>query len=190
MITLEQLQQLCITQAGKARCAAYLPHLLTHAPAYGINTPRRLAAFLGQVMHESAEFRHVRELGGDKYLAKYDTGKLAKRLGNTPAADGDGQRFRGRGLIQITGATNYRACGEALGIDLLSHPELLEEPEYAVQSACWYWWDKGLSLWADINDFRTITRKINGGDNGHADRVAYWERATRVIGQAPDEEVA
>lgn len=189
MITLKQLQQLCITQAGKARCAVYLPHLLTHAPAYNINTPQRLSAFLGQVLHESAEFRHVRELGSNAYLSKYDTGKLAARLGNTPAADGDGQRYRGRGLIQITGATNYRACAEALGIDLLSHPELLEEPEYAVQSACWYWWEHGLNLWADINDFRTITRKINGGYNGLADRVGYWERASRVLGQASNEAV-
>jgi putative chitinase len=190
VITLKQLQQICITKAGKARCGEYLPHLAIHAPAYSIDTPVRLAAFLGQVMHESAEFRYVRELGSNNYLAKYDTGTLAKRLGNTPAADGDGQRFRGRGLIQITGATNYRSCGDALGVDLCSHPELLESAEFAVQSACWFWWDKGLNLWADINDFRTITRKINGGYNGYKDRDAYWRRARNALGLAPIPAVA
>ena len=88
---------------------------------------KRIAAFIAQIGHESGQFRYVRELGSDQYLSKYDTGSLAKRLGNTPEADGYRQTYRGRGLIQITGRTNYIACGEALAFDLVNHPDLLEK---------------------------------------------------------------
>jgi putative chitinase len=181
VITLEQLQSICTTSQGRGRCAFFLPHLQEYAPAYGIDTPVRLAAFLGQVMHESAEFRHVRELGSHAYLDKYDTGRLAERLGNSPADDDDGQKYRGRGLIQITGLANYTRCGRALGIDLIATPQLLEQPRHAVQSACWYWADRDLNTLADADDYRAITRRINGGYNGYADRVVYWERASRAL---------
>ena len=88
---------------------------------------KRIVAFIAQIGHESGQFRYVRKLGSDQYLSKYDTGSLAKRLGNTPEADGDGQTYRGRGLIQITGRINYTACGEALAFDLVNHPDLLEK---------------------------------------------------------------
>lgn len=183
-ITLQQLQSICKTSQGRGRCAVFHPHLLAYMQIYGISTPARVAAFLGQVMHESAEFRYVRELGGDAYLAKYDTGTLAVRLGNTPEADGDGQRYRGRGLIQITGMANYARCGHALELDLLGQPELLEQPGYAVRSACWFWWREGLNDLADRGEFRAITRRINGGYNGYDDRVDYWQRARGALGMA------
>jgi putative chitinase len=180
-ISLEQLQSICMTSQGRGRCAIFLPHLQAFAPRYGINTSQRMAAFLAQVMHESAEFRYVRELGSHAYLDKYDTGPLAKKLGNSPEDDDDGQMYRGRGLVQITGLANYTRCGKALGLDLIKKPELLEQPEYAVQSACWFWWINGLNALADADDFRAITRRINGGYNGYAERVVYWERASRAL---------
>lgn len=131
--------------------------------------------------HESGQFRYVKELGGDQYLSKYDTGSLAKRLGNTPEADGDGQKYRGRGLIQITGRANYSECGEALGLDLINQPELLEQPQYAAMSAAWFWSTRGLNALADQKDFAKITRRINGGLNGQADRQSLYEKALKVL---------
>lgn len=182
-ITLAQLQQ--IMPNAKDRLAKFLPHLNKYMAEYGIDTPKRAAAFLAQLAHESGEFRYVRELGSDAYLEKYDTGPIAARLGNTPADDGDGQKYRGRGLIQITGADNYRRCGKALGLDLIDKPELLEQPEWAVASACWFWSAyKGLNKLADIDRFTGITRIINGGTNGLLDRKKYWGRARSVLGIA------
>ena len=148
-----------------------------------INTPQSQAAFLAQVGHESGHLQYVRELGGDQYLSKYDTGNLAVRLGNTPAADGDGQRYRGRGLIQITGHNNYLRCSLALFGDerLLRTPKLLEQPQWAAESAAWFWWVRGLNALADRDEFKAITRKVNGALNGLADRLALWERARAVL---------
>ncbi|QYX49981.1 glycoside hydrolase family 19 protein [Pseudomonas tussilaginis] len=150
-----------------------------------VSTPTRLrmAAFIAQIGHESGQFRYVRELGGDAYLAKYDTGKLAQRLGNTPEADGDGQKYRGRGLIQVTGRANYEACSEALFGDsrLLATPELLEQPVYASMSAGWFWHRAGLNTLADKGDFLTITKRINGGTNGLEDREALYKLALEVL---------
>lgn len=111
---------------------------------------------------------------------KYDTGRLAERLGNTPEDD-DGQLYRGRGLIQITGRANYYACGEALGLDLLGHPELLEEPQHAAMSAGWFWHRASLNALADRSDFLTITKRINGGTNGLKDREAIYHRALKTL---------
>ena len=142
---------------------------------------KRIAAFIAQIGHESGQFRYLRELDNDQYLSKYDTGSLAKRLGNTPEADGDGQKYRGRGLIQITGRANYMMCGEALALDLISQPELLEKPQHACMSAAWFWASRGLNTLADAGQFDTITRRINGGQNGAADRQALYARALKVL---------
>ncbi|NLT99795.1 MAG: glycoside hydrolase family 19 protein, partial [Pseudomonas lundensis] len=120
-------------------------------------------------------------LGSDQYLSKYDTGSLAKRLGNTPEADGDGQKYRGRGLIQITGRANYITCGEALALDLINQPELLEKPQHACMSAAWFWASRGLNTLADAGQFDKITQRINGGQNGAADRQALYARALKVL---------
>ncbi|MCM8910915.1 glycoside hydrolase family 19 protein [Pseudomonas putida] len=179
-ITPQQLLQILPNAGPKA--GVFAPVLNTAMGARGIVTPARQAAFIAQIGHESGQFRYVRELGNDKYLAKYDTGTLAARLGNTPAADGDGQKYRGRGLIQITGRDNYQDCGEALGLDLVNQPELLELPQHAAASAAWFWQSRGLNTLADRGDFVGITRKINGGVNGIADRMALWEKARKVLG--------
>ncbi|VVO23601.1 hypothetical protein PS712_04435 [Pseudomonas fluorescens] len=150
-----------------------------------INTPKRISAFLAQVGHESGQLQYVRELGNEQYLSKYDIGVLADRLGNTPEPDGDGQKYRGRGLIQITGRNNYRQCSLGLFGDerLLASPQLLEQPQWAAESAAWFWERNGLNELADRDQFNSITRRINGGLNGLQDRLQLWARARAVLCQ-------
>jgi putative chitinase len=168
------------TQAGVFICA--LNTAMSHR---NINTPKRIAAFLAQVGHESGQLQYVRELGSPQYLSKYDTGTLAIRLGNTPEPDGDGQKYRGRGLIQITGRNNYRQCSLGLFGDerLLALPEMLEQPQWAAESAAWFWEQNGLNELADRGQFNSITRRINGGLNGLQDRLELWARARAVLCQ-------
>jgi len=184
MITLEQLQKI-IPYAGP-RAGVFIGPLNDAMVEFGIETPAQQAAFIAQVAHESGSLRYVRELAsGDAY----DTGRLAARLGNTPAADGDGRRYKGRGLIQITGFNNYRACGLALGLDLLAHPELLEQPVNACRSAGWYWRVNNLNKWVDAGDFDGLSDAINkgrktvayGDANGFVDRLAFFKRAEQVL---------
>jgi putative chitinase len=180
-ITQQQLLQI-LPSAGK-QAGVFASALTLAMDKYQINTRLRMAAFIAQVGHESGQFRYVRELGGDQYLSKYDTGTLAKRLGNTPEADGDGQKYRGRGLIQITGRDNYLACSKALlGDDrLLRTPELLEQAEWACKSAAWFWNSRNLNALADNGSFEQITRRINGGLNGMAERLAFYTTALKVL---------
>lgn len=180
-ITEQQLLQIT-PNAGK-NAGVFASALNLAMDRYQINTKLRMAAFIAQVGHESGQFRYVRELGGDQYLSKYDTGPLAKRLGNTPEADGDGQKYRGRGLIQITGRDNYLACSKALFGDdrLLRTPELLEQAEWAAKSAAWFWSSRDLNKLADSGSFEMITRRINGGVNGLAERVAFYNAALKVL---------
>lgn len=179
-VNAQQLLQILPNAGPKA--GVFAPVLNAAMGRFGIVTPARQAAFIAQIGHESGQFRYLRELGNDKYLAKYDTGPLAARLGNTPEADGDGQKYCGRGLIQITGRANYKDCGEALGLDLLGQPQLLEQPQHAAASAAWFWHSRGLNSLADRSDIKGITRKINGGFNGLAERVTLWEKACKVLG--------
>ncbi|KMY02885.1 chitinase [Pseudomonas syringae KCTC 12500] len=178
-ITTQQLLQ--ILPNASSRAGVFVPVLNVAMSKYAIVTKLRIAAFLAQVGHESGQLRYVRELGSDQYLDKYDTGRLAERLDNTPEDDDDGQLYRGRGLIQVTGRDNYAACAEALGPDLLEHPELMERPEHAALSAAWFWHRAGLNTLADKGDFLTITKRINGGTNGQADRQMLYERALKVL---------
>lgn len=180
MITRDQL--LAIMPLAKDRADKWLDPLNAAMLEYGIDTQRRVSAFLAQIAHESGQLLYVNELASGE---AYDTGRLAARLGNTPEADGDGQRYKGRGLIQITGRYNYRECSMALYGDpslLIGNPEILEEPYAAARSAAWFWWSRGLNIVADCpNSFQLITRRINGGLNGYEERVAYFERAQRVL---------
>ncbi len=140
---------------------------------FEINTPAREAAFLAQVGHESGSLLYVKELAtGGAYEGRRD-------LGNVEI--GDGIKFKGRGLLQITGRSNYGQCGDALGLDLLNEPSLLELTENACRSAAWFWQTHGLNEVADSGDFKKITRIINGGYNGMADRQAFYERAQQVL---------
>lgn len=181
-ITEQQLLQ--ILPNARAAAGVFVSPLNQAMAEFQINTPTRVAAFLAQIGHESGHLRFVRELGGAAYLAKYDTGRLAERLGNTPEADGDGQLYRGRGLIQITGRRNYQLCSIGLFGDfrLLLEPVLLEQPEWAAKSAAWFWFTNGLNVLADGGRFLEITKRINGGTNGIAERRHLWGKAREVLG--------
>jgi putative chitinase len=181
-ITEQQLLQI-LPNAGK-QAGVFASALTLAMDKYQINTRLRMAAFIAQVGHESGQFRYVRELGGDQYLSKYDTGSLAARLGNTPQADGDGQKYRGRGLIQITGHDNYLACSKALFGDdrLLRAPETLEQAEWAAKSAAWFWNSRNLNALADKGDFQGITKRINGGLNGLEERLEFYQCGLKVLG--------
>jgi len=180
-ITAQQLLQ--ILPNARSQAGVFESALNLAMDRFQINTRLRMAAFIAQVGHESGQFQYVKELGGDQYLSKYDIGTLAKSLGNTPEADGDGQKYRGRGLIQITGHDNYLACSKALFGDdrLLRTPELLEQAEWACKSAAWFWNSRNLNALADAGDIETITRRINGGLNGMQDRLNLWTKATKVL---------
>lgn len=161
MIKHSQLSKLC---GNTTLAARYLDPLNTAMQRFGIDTPVRAAAFLAQIMHESARLRYVRELAsGAAYEGRSDLGNVEP---------GDGRYFKGRGLIQITGRANYRACSLALYGDerLIDHPSLLEAPEASALSAAWYWHSRNLNALADAGQFDLITRRINGGLNGAQDR--------------------
>ncbi len=189
-ITLDQLRALCAT-APDARLQALCAPLNDAFAEFAIDTPARQSAFLAQVTHESACFHYLREIAsGDAYEGNLHLGNIEP---------GDGRRFKGRGLIQITGRKNYRLCGEALGLDLLATPEMLERPAEACRSAGWFWRvGAGLNLsararqhgvpeYVDLNDladkgdFEGITLAINGGLNGYDDRLARLDAARSAL---------
>jgi putative chitinase len=174
---------------------------------FEIHRPARKAAFLAQLAHESGQlsrwtenlnyrWQRLRQVfptyfrtDGEAQAFDRQPERIANRvyggrLGNGPEATGDGWRYRGRGPIQLTGRENYRTCGAALDVDLLTRPERLETPEVGCLAAAWFWASKGLNALADAGDFVTITRRINGGLIGLADRQELWERAKAVFGVA------
>lgn len=159
---------------AKNRAPEYVHELNTAMLDWEINNPLREAAFLAQIAHESGELLYTEEIAsGQAYEGRKD-------LGNTEP--GDGEKYKGRGFIQITGRANYAACSKALEIDCLENPEYLEDPRYACQSAAWYWKTHGLNELADKQFFKEITKKINGGYNGYKERCKYYERALDVLG--------
>ena len=174
-ITEQQLLQI-LPNAGR-QAGVFVPVLNTAMGKYAIVTRLRVAAFIAQVGHESGQLRFVREIWGPTAQQVGYEGRAD--LGNT--VKGDGSKYRGRGLIQITGRANYVACGEALGLDLINQPEQLEQPQYAAMSAAWFWLTKGLNTLADQGDFVKITRRINGGLTGQADRQALYDKALKVL---------
>ncbi|NNB12054.1 glycoside hydrolase family 19 protein [Pseudomonas fragi] len=174
-ITPQQLLQI-LPDAGPV-AGVFVPVLNAAMGHYQIIGPKRVAAFIAQIGHESGQLKYVKEIWGPTAAQARYEGR--KDLGNTVA--GDGSKYRGRGLIQITGRANYMACGEGLGLDLIKQPELLEKPQHACMSAAWFWATKGLSTLADAGQFDKITQRINGGQNGAADRQALYARALKVL---------
>ena len=177
-------------------------------PDYEINTPQRIAAFLAQCAHESAGFTALKENLNyrwqtlrtifPKYFSTDETAKYyatlpnkqeaianlvyANRMGNGPESSGDGYRYCGRGLIQITGKTNYDNFAQSLEIPLAEAVEYLETFEGAVQSACWFWESNNLNQYADIGDIVALTKKINGGTIGLDDRIKQYNSALYILG--------
>lgn len=173
MITKEQLQKI-YREAKPSLIDKYLNPLNQTFDKYEINTPQRIRMFLAQVGHESGQLRYSEELAsGQAYEGRKD-------LGNTQP--GDGQRYKGRGLIQLTGRRNYQLASIGLDTDLIAHPELLSEsPEMSSLVAGWYWANNNLNALCDLGLFRELTRRINGGYNGYADRYKLYQRALEVI---------
>jgi putative chitinase len=181
-------------------------HALEQAlPDYDINTPPRVAAFVAQCAHESGGFRFLKENLNykaeslsrvwPKYFKDPSVAKqyahnqeaianraYANRMGNGNEASGDGWRFCGRGLIQLTGRSNYQAFADSIETDINDIHEYLATFEGAVQSACWFWENNNLNKWADAGDILTLTKKINGGTLGLAERQKHYEHALHVLG--------
>ena len=198
-ITVQQLLQI-LPNAGPV-AGVFVPVLNAAMSRYQIVGTKRIAAFIAQVGHESGQLtrlvenlnysadalrktwpsRFSVELAADVARKPEQIANIAygNRMGNT--APGDGWKYRGRGLIHITGKNNYRECGKALGLDLIAHPELLEKPQHACMSAAWFWATNGLNTLADAGKFDAITQRINGGQNGSADRQALYAWALKVL---------
>ena len=181
---------------------SWLEPLTAAFARFEINTPERQAAFIGQCAHESANFKTLQE--NLNYSAKglnatwpsrfpseaeaqpyhRQPEKIANkvysgRMGNLE--EGDGWKYRGRGLIQLTGKDNYRLASDALAVDFIADPDLVLTKEYAALTAAWYWNKRGLNKEADAKDFTGMTKKINGGVIGLADRVAHINTALGVL---------
>jgi putative chitinase len=166
-ITADQLKTIVLPHNAK-KVDLYYPLLTEGCEKYNIYGNFIEPAFLAQLLHESGEFRYVEELAsGAAYEGRKDLGNIYP---------GDGVKFKGRGLIQITGRNNYTEIGTALVGDpryFINNPEELSKPDYAAMSACWFWYKRGLSR---LDDFRKITRLINGGYNGFEDRMKYFNK--------------
>ncbi|WNZ45647.1 glycoside hydrolase family 19 protein [Leptolyngbya boryana CZ1] len=171
-ITLNHLLKIA-PYADTHQLTSLFPHLLLTMAEYEISTPMRQAHFLAQLIHESGSFNYLEEIDLGDYLEGRED------LGNVHP--GDGRRFKGRGLIQITGRANYEACGLALGVNLIETPTRLAEHDLACLSAGWFWSKHEINKFADRDDVETVTRTINGGLNGFADRQYYLEIAKKVL---------
>lgn len=189
----------------KDKCEYYLEALNLTLPEYQINTKLRLCHFLAQIIHESGHLKYNQE--NLNYSAKalrsvfgkyFPTDALAEqyarkpekianrvyanRMGNSDEASGDGWKYKGAGLIQLTGKTNYTKCSEFLGIDLVNDPSLVyNSPEICVKTACWYWSVNNLNKYADVDDIKVVTKRINGGYNGLEDRTKILNTAKKVL---------
>lgn len=205
MLTLSQLKQLL----PKNPYVEHWHHALEQLfPDYDINTPKRMAAFIAQCSHESGGFMVLKEnlnykaatlrkifpkyFPNDQIANDYASRPnkqvaiaskvYANRMGNGDEASQEGWKFCGRGLIQLTGKSNYQAFADSLEMDINDVPEYLATFEGAAQSACWYWETNKLNQWADISDILTLTKRINGGLIGYEDRKKHYDHALHVLG--------
>ena len=184
---------------------AWLEALNEALPQYEINTVERAASFIAQCAHESGGFSVLEEnlnykaatltrLWPQRFpagVAEHYAGKpdmianktYGGRMGNGAEETGEGFKYRGRGLLQLTGKDNYKACSQALFQDgsLLEDPDLLLDPYYAIHSACWFWTKNKLNQYADSGDFTTMTKKINGGTIGLEDRIKHYNHAVEIL---------
>jgi putative chitinase len=203
-ITNDQLKQLL---PGNNNIDEWAEALNSVLPEYEINTVERIAAFIAQCAHESGNFTRLEEnlnyrwqtlrkvfpkyfptdAIAQEYASRPDKKEAianrayANRMGNGPEESGDGYRYRGRGLIQLTGKNNYTAFANSLDIPVEEAAEYLETFDGAVQSACWFWDTNNLNKWADEGDMVTLTKRINGGTNGLEDRIKHYKHALKVL---------
>jgi putative chitinase len=204
-LSLQQLKQLLPKNPYVEHWHQALSQLL---PDYEINTPQRIAAFVAQCSHESAGFTALKENLNykaatlrkifPKYFPTDDLANAyanmpnkqeaianrvyASRMGNGDEHSGDGYRYCGRGLIQLTGKSNYQSFADSLEMNVEDVPEYLATFEGAAQSACWFWESNNLNQWADKGDILTLTKRINGGTIGLEDRIKHYEHALHVLG--------
>lgn len=168
--------------AGYPVSKTIVEHLSNYLPAimdeYGITTKLRIAHFLAQIAHESDHFRTLTEYAsGQAYEGRRDLGNIYR---------GDGRRYRGRGVIQLTGRFNYRKYGKLLGLDLENNPEMAADPEVSLRTAAEFWKQNNLNKLADADNVRAITKRINGGYNGLNDRTNKLIRAKRFLKYVAD----
>ena len=204
VLTLDQLRQFI----PKNKYVEHWHHALEQLlPDYDIDTPRRIASFLAQCGHESAGFTALKENLNYKpatllkLFGKYFTPELAavycaksnkqeaianriyaNRMGNGDESSGDGYRYSGKGLIQLTGKSNYQAFADSLEITPADAAEYMQTFEGACQSACWFWETNNLNKFADVGDFETMTKRINGGTIGLEDRKKHYAEALHILG--------
>lgn len=159
------------TGAPRANVTASWPALLAALNRVGINSRLVQVGTIATVATEVPRFLPIAEYASG---AAYDTGRLAERLGNTPEADGDGQRYKGRGFVQLTGRANYFSYGQALGLDLIGNPDLALEPSTAALILALYFKRRGVAEACNAHAWRLVRRKVNGGYNG-------WARFSEVV---------
>lgn len=177
-MTPDQLRQI-MPNLSAAKASVYFPLLEAAMAEFEINNLARQSAFIAQLAHESGELRFWQELAsGAAYEGRKD-------LGNTEK--GDGKRYKGRGPIQITGRANYKKYGDILGLDLINDPELAANPEVGFRLAGAFWRENKLNVLADLENFKAITKRINGGYNGLTDRQKYYKRALKVLANGDDD---
>jgi putative chitinase len=202
ILTKDQLAQMI---PGNPYIAEWYEALEQLLPDYDINTPQRVAAFIAQCAHESGGFRAIKENLNYKAASlckvwpryfptmevanayaqqpeKIANRAYANRMGNGPEESGDGWKFCGRGLIQLTGKSNYTAFAESLEISPDEASEYLATFEGAAQSACWFWEKNNLNHWADLGDIEKMTKIINGGTLGLEDRKKHYQHALHILG--------
>jgi putative chitinase len=191
-----------LTQLGIDAARWYTP-LIDMFARYNINTTQRQASFIGQCQHESNNFRTLEEnlhYSADGLMrtwpSRFPSADVAQQFANNPekiankvyagrmgnTEEGDGWKYHGRGVIQLTGRENYERCGTAISADLINQPQLLVEPYYAVLSAGWFWNKLGLNDLADAQEYGQMTRRINGGTLGLEDRIAKITKAKQILG--------
>jgi putative chitinase len=172
-MTKEQLQSIIGTGQGDAKLITLVDAINKVCTKYEINTKLRLCHFLTQLIHESGTFKYNTEIAsGAAYEGRRDLGNIMP---------GDGIKFKGRGYIQITGRTNYKALSIALGVDFIVNPLLLADNPWNMLSAGWYWNDRKLNFWADKDNINSVTRKINGGLNGLKYRQFWLNKCKEVL---------
>jgi putative chitinase len=172
MITFEQLKKI-MPYAIDSKLHLYVDPLNNCMREFEINTRLRVCAFISQVAHESGSLKYTHEIAdGSQYEGRNDLGNIYP---------GDGRKFKGRAPLEITGRAMYKLCGLALGLDLISKPELLEMPENGCKASAWFWKYKGLNEIADTSDIIKVSKIVNGGTNGLDSRIAFYKKALEVI---------